>query len=258
MGTSSNRNNKKEISRKHENETPISSDDGILCSKCGEIPEILNVHTDNCKIEFNCKNCGIYEILIGEYFDRLSRNNYFKICRTCKKNDNKNKYYYCFNCKEDTCEKCIKDYHSNHEYIELYKKKTNCLKHNKEFKYFCFDDQENLCDEDINEHQNHKIEVINENYFIDNNINEINKQLQNLIEINNIILNNEEYFITSIKNIGKSLEEGNKRDSKDIKFLLNGFIRGIIISGKAIEELIDKYKIKLNRRDKYLHLYIGD
>ena len=189
MGTSSNRNSENEksinheneISLDHENEISMNLDDGLLCSKCGQIPEILKVHTDNSKIEFNCKNCGIYEILIDEYFDKLSRNNYFKICNSCKKNDSKDKYYYCFNCKEDLCEKCIKDYHSNHENIELDKKKTNCLKHNKEFKYFCFDDLENLCEEDKNEHRNHKIgeisNEINKNYLFDNNIDEINKQL---------------------------------------------------------------------------------
>lgn len=43
----------------------------FLCCKCGKIPEILNVHTDNSKIEFNCKSCGIYEILVDNYFERL-------------------------------------------------------------------------------------------------------------------------------------------------------------------------------------------
>ena len=261
MGTSSSRKNKNKKSIDHENEISINLDDGLLCSNCGEIPEILNVHTDNSKIEFCCKNCGKYEILIDEYIARLSRNNYFKICRSCRKKGSKNKYYYCFNCKGNSCEECIKDYHSGHQYIDLDKKKTICFKHNKKFKYFCFDDQENLCEEDINEHKNHKIEeiskVINNEKLIDNidEINKINKQLKNLIEINNIVLRNEEFFINSIKNIGKSLEEGNKRNSKDIKWLLNGLSRGIEISIKAIEELMNKYQIHLFRKDKYLHLY---
>lgn len=53
-------------------------DEMLLCCKCGEIPEILNVHTDNSKLELKCKNCGIFEILIDKYYDELSKNNYFK------------------------------------------------------------------------------------------------------------------------------------------------------------------------------------
>ena len=64
-----------------------------------------------------------------------------------------------------------------------------------------------------------------EKYLIDSNIEEINRQLQNIIEINNLILNNEEYFIKSIKNIGKSFEEGNNRNSKNGKIIL---LKGLI------------------------------
>ena len=109
MGASSDINDENEIS--YENKIiSYDLDEGILCSKCGEIPEVLNVHTDNSKIEFNCKKCGIYEILIDEYFDRLSKSYYFKKCNFCyyfKKCNfceyqcKKNKYYYCFNCKKD-------------------------------------------------------------------------------------------------------------------------------------------------------------
>ena len=234
------------------------SEESFLCYKCGEIPEILNVHTDNNKIEFKCKNCGIIEILIDKYFDELAENNYFKKCRYCESNDRTIKYYYCFNCKEDFCEKCKDEKHSDHDYIEADKKKAICLKHQREFTYFCFDDQENLCDDDIIFHPNHKIEKISKynDYLTDINIEEINDQLQNIIEINNLILSNEEYFINSIKNIGKSFEEGNKRDSKDIKYLLNGLSKDIDFSNKAIKKLkdIDK-EIKIKRKDKYLHLY---
>ena len=232
------------------------SEDSFLCSKCGEIPEILKIHTDNSKIEFKCKNCGIYEVLIDEYFDALTKKNYFKTCKYCESNDS-SKYYYCINCKEDFCEDCRKKRHSKHEYIDFDKKKTRSLKHNKEFEFFCFDCQENLCKEDKVEHQDHKIEEISKynHYLTDIDFEEINTQLKNIIEINNIILNNEKYFINSIKNIGKSFEDGNKRDSKDIKFLLNGLSKDIEISKKAIKTLDDNYGIKLYRKDKYLHQY---
>ena len=235
------------------------SEEQFLCSKCGEIPEILKVHTDNGKIEFKCKKCGEYEILIDDYYKELSNKKYFKKCKYCGKEDIEIIYYYCTVCKKNFCKQCKENYHSGHECFEVNEKKTKCFKHNKEFKYFCFDDQENFCECDINEHQNHKIEelsnvILNKN-LIDNKIDDINKQLQNLIDINDLILKNEEYFIDSIKNIGTSLKEGNNRDSKDIKCLLNGLSKGIKNSEKAIEALKDEYKIIIFRKDKYLHQY---
>ena len=68
------------------------SEESLLCSKCGEIPEILNVHTDNGKIEIKCKKCGLYEILIDDYYKELSNKKYFEICNYCEKEDI---YYYC-------------------------------------------------------------------------------------------------------------------------------------------------------------------
>jgi transcription elongation factor Elf1 len=53
------------------------------CCKCGNIPEILKIHTDNSKIELNCKICGKYEIFINEYFKELEKNNNFKKCSLC-------------------------------------------------------------------------------------------------------------------------------------------------------------------------------
>jgi hypothetical protein len=233
------------------------SEESILCSKCGGTPEILSVHTDNGKIEINCKNCGVYEILIDDYYKELDKENYFKICSYCDKKGSQNKYYYCFKCEEYYCEECKTTNHSGHECIEADKKKSVCLKHKKEFKYFCFDDQENFCDDDKKFHENHKIEEIKNynNYLTDNKIEEINRQLQNIIEINNLILNNEEYFIKSIKNIGKSFKEGNNRDSKDMKCLLNGLSKDIKLSNEAIEKLKEKNKIYIYRKDKYLALY---
>ena len=245
------------------------SDTNFLCSKCGEIPEVLNIHTDNNKIELKCKICGIYEELIDDYFDGLSKNNYFKICSSCENKgiENNIKYYYCFIEKKDYCESCKNKDHSNHDYIEVDKKKITCLKHKKEFKYFCFDDLENFCEDDKSDihnfHKNHKIGIISENnkpLLDDNTIKEVNEELEKLIKFNNLILNNEEllkkneYFLNSIKNIGKSLEEGNKRDSKDIKFLLNGLSKDIDNSNKALTDFFRAKEILLFRKAKKIPL----
>ena len=98
MGGSSNKINNKII--------PNNLEEEFLCCKCGEIPEILNVHTDNSKIELNCRNCGIYELLIDDYYDGLSEKKYFKECSSCENKGNNKKYYYCLACNNIFCESC--------------------------------------------------------------------------------------------------------------------------------------------------------
>ena len=293
----------------------------FLCCKCGKIPEILKVHTDNSKIEFNCKSCGIYEILVDNYFDRLFQKNYYKncskcrnkgiynkkffycenckinICEICKKDkkdhdehtckvenkrdhyffnrcvycENKNikpnKYYYCLNCKNDICEECKNNCETKdrHQCIDEIEKKFTCLEHNIRFNFYCFDCQENFCEvcENLN-HTNHKymtLEKLTPTLVDDRNeIIKINKELDNLVDLNETILNytdifeyNEDY-LQSIINIGKSFKEGNERNSKDIKCLLKALGQDIQISQVAIESLIDKRSIQLYREEKYIHL----
>jgi len=85
-----------ETMKNYDNEVINNLNNELLCCICGEIPEILNVHTDNCKIELKCKNCGIYEILIDEYYDELSKIHFFRKCKICNKSDN---ITLCKNCK---------------------------------------------------------------------------------------------------------------------------------------------------------------
>jgi Leucine-rich repeat (LRR) protein len=242
----------------------------ILCSKCGNIPIILKAHTDNGKIELECKKCGIYEILIDDYLDELSENNYFKKCNHCECKDINKIYYYCFNCKKDFCENCKNNYHSGHESIEVDQKKKVCIKHKREFKYYCYDDQENFCEEEKEvEHKGHEIKEISAfekdcfiNYCKNNSLGEINEELNKLVKFNDLILKNIEIFkdnklyINSIKNMGESLKEGNKRNSKDIKFLLKEYSQSMEISNKAIEAL--KNKEKLHKIDKNVYLWNKD
>ena len=232
----------------------------LLCSKCGETPEILKIHTDNSKIEFNCKNCGEYEISINNHYDELSKNKFSSDENTSLNN----KEYYCFNCKKNCGEN-----HSGHNCIEIDEKKKKCLEHKEDFKYFCQDCKKNICKKEKESyHENHKIIPINlmTSYIIDNQkkIDDINSALQNIIEFNETILNkaerfkNEDFYVNSIKNMGKSLKEGNERNSKDIKCLFKGLSMGIHNSLKAFEELNNDNKDNkdnhLKRDCKYLQL----
>lgn len=244
-----------------------NSNESLLCSKCGNISEILKIHTDNSKIELNCKNCGEYEILIDDYFSDLSKKNYFKKCSSCENKGINNKYYYCFNCDKDFCEECKNNNnHADHKCIEADQKKNICIKHEKEFQYFCEDDQENFCEiEKHKEHKNHKIITIStlHRFFLDeqNKFKQLNEDLKKIIQFNEIILNkaekyqNEDFYVKSINNMGKSLKEGNNRDSKDIKCFFTGLSEGIKYSLEAIEFLNKKHagkEMNFSRNEKNL------
>ena len=240
----------------------------IICSKCGEIPEILKVHTDNGKIDFNCKKCGKYEQLIDDFIDELSSQKYFKECKDCIQDGLENNYYYCFQCKKDICEKCKKKNHSGHSCIESEKKKTICFNHNEQYKYFCKDCKENICEKEREGRNHEKHEIIEISQMKESNslndniekIKEINQDLKNLIEFNKLlidkaeILQNKDFYINSIKNMGKSFEEGNGRNSKDISFFLDGLSKDIEKSLNSIKKLQEKKKIHLHRDENYLHL----
>lgn len=246
--------------------------DDLLCYKCGEIPEVLKVHTDNCKIELKCKNCGVYEILIEEYFKELSENNYFMNCISC--NGSNRTLYYCYDCMSNFCENCknliFENHNSEHKIIKLNKRKDICPKHSKEFKKFCKICQENFCDDGEQEHKGHDLN--NNNNIVKINPNDVkykdyvkkiekaNEELKKIVNLNKLVLNTENSFennyfhIQSILNLAKSYKDANKRDSKDIKCLLSVLSKDIDKSIKAIEEFSQKRGIPLQRKAKVLEL----
>ena len=234
----------------------------LLCCKCGEITEILDIHTDNSKIEIKCKNCGIYEILIDDYYDELS-----KIKCKCKCNRSHNNIYaYCYECRSILCEKCINSpYHEGHKlFLELDEMEDYCPKHSQQFKYFCNNCQENFCEEEKEtEHNEHDIFEINpkdekyRKYYT--NIKNINEELKKIIGFNQLVLKTGERFqnnyfhLQSVINLGESLKEGSQRISKDTKYLLHGLSKDIKNSDKAREYFEDK-GIHIYRSDKYIDL----
>ena len=220
-----------ETMKNYDNEVINNLNNELLCCICGEIPEILNVHTDNCKIELKCKNCGIYEILIDEYYDELSKIHFFRKCKICNKSDNNT---LCENFK-------------NKFIIELDKKEDFCPKHSEQFKYFCNDCHENFCEKEKEKvHKMHEIIEIDpkdekyEEYY--SNIKKINEEIKRIIEFNKLVLNIGErfknnYFHIKIYIIPQKLSKNNKYiylnkrelDDEDFKY----------ISHKSFNQLIE-------------------
>ena len=264
------------------NEIP---DDQILCPQCELIPEILNVHTDSGHVELKCKYHGIIDMTIKDYYEKmkLSRFNYFNAqCSNinCNKiqNNKEEMFKYCIYCEKDFCPECAanNNCHLKKEgkqkgshidaCIPVNEKKNRCLEHlDSHINSFCIDCEENICDREENKrHKDH--EKINLTKFSDdiqkyqNVIKEKNKMLYDIIRFNNLILNlyrkfSYNYFhIISLINLGKSFEEENKRDPKEIDCMIRGLEKKKKIQNEAIKSLQEQFKIDLNGEEIKLNL----
>ena len=256
-------------------------DDEYLCPYCEKIPEILNIHTDNGKIELKCKEHGIIELTLKEYYNKMKNHSftYFKTkCFNCDKvqNNKDNMFKYCYYCKADFCEKCVnkfkknkKEHHRNHldVCIPVNEKKHKCLEHfNSEISSFCLDCRINICEkESKTKHNGHK--KINLNKLEDDankyikEIKEKNKVLTHIIRYNNIFINSYENFqnnyfhIQNLINIGKALEGENKRNSKELDIMISGLEKRHKIQEKAIKSLKEQFNIKnINCNEEKLSL----
>ena len=87
-----------------------------------------------------------------------------------------------------------------------------------------------------------------------------NKQLNNIIKFNEILMNtfkkyqNNYFYVKSFNNICKSLQREKLRDSKDLKFLFTALNNEIEISDKVIEYFFDEKDLLIERQEENLIL----
>lgn len=225
----------------------------LLCYKCPKIPEILNVNIDNGKIEMKCKHCGIFECDVSKYIDFLKEPNLSQC------NCGKEPLYYCYECKENKCDKC-KNKKTLHHYIKITERKKCLLHYEKDITKFCVDCQENLCSECYKQHKNHKKENISDLKqdisVSEDNIKNENINLKKIKIFNQIIINltkNEK--IKGVKNINDYIKEEQERNSKQIKFLLKSMEIKKKEHEKAIETLQNDKTINIEPKEEKLSLY---
>ena len=218
--------------RKDFNKIP---DDEFICPECDLVPEVLNIHSDNGKIDFLCSKCGEKGISFNDYNSKIntSKYNYFNfVCGKCGETSKNNEiFYYCYDCKKHFCNKCQNEKeHEKHKKIKANEEKNICLNHyQKHFTQFCSDCQENVCPKETKKyHSEHKLQdfkKFQEDFLKYRQIIiEKNRELLIIIKFNKLISNTYEvypdnYFhLKSIINIGKSIEKENLIKSPEIGF----------------------------------------
>ena len=261
--------------------------DQFLCPLCERIPEILNVHSDNGYIELKCKYHGKIAISIHDYYKALKDSlfTYYKTkCDACRKMQSSkgNMFSYCSICKANFCDGCvtkydIKEYRQHCERhldvcFPVNEKNHRCIDHfREEINTYCADCEENVCDkETTTRHRGHNkknlFKIGEDIAKYKNIIIKKNKLLSDIIKFNQLILNSYDKFqynyfhIQSLINLGKSIEEENKRDEQKIEFMISGLEKNIKTQKKAIEALHDdRYlldlsgnEVKLSLRDRNL------
>lgn len=258
----------------YENLKPIDRnqvpEDQFLCPDCHSlIPEILDIHADNKKIEFKCKKCLEIERLSFFYEEELlkSENKYLnEKCDYCGRRsmDNKDVFSYCYDCKKNFCEGCeLSHKNSNVKHTEIIKvseKCNKCLKHfNEKVILFCLDCRINICKKE-KEHENHNIIKLSK--FIENYMNyrEIiikkNIELMEIIKFNQLILNkkiNNFFYSKSLINIGNAFYREKYRDSNDLKLIFNDYANANSNSEKIIKDFKNN-DIIITRNEENLFL----
>lgn len=94
--------------------------DSYSCPYCSSLPEILNFNEINSTIKFKCKKHGENTLLIQDYLDKMI--NWVNISEIKSKNKcsihNDVFAFYCKNCEENICQKCLKELTKHEDHIK--------------------------------------------------------------------------------------------------------------------------------------------
>ena len=254
--------------------------DEFLCPECLQfVPEILNLHVDNKRIDFICSKCNKINKKSLNYQDKLKENNYlYTKCSYCglSSENNGDIFSYCYDCKKDFCDKCEEKHKEEaigHIYIiKINEKNNRCLEHyDEEIINFCTDCGKKICEKSVSDpHKGHtKINLndLNKKYLESIEIiKNKNKELLNIIKFNKTIMNlynkkkNNFLYLKSLKNIANEYKSEKERDSNDLKFVLNDFDNEIKNSEKESETIFKgkEFDFEIQRQEENLLLSKGE
>ncbi len=182
------------------------------CSYCLKIPNIKIFHQDSdLDIDYTCHKIKgsipyeKYNIFFPQIL--LSKTK----CLVCGKYSSETKSFFCVNCKRFFCCDCIEHHNkinTNHIINQIPQSDTKCFIHNRNYNSYCKTCLEDICEECLNYHNSHNI--INYNDLIINDLESINKNIENYESIVNIIYENSLQLIDKIKIMNQRFKNQNK------------------------------------------------
>ena len=240
----------------------------IECPECNE-----NCYLEIKDYRLNFNNCegehSTKEVLLDKYIESKKLNDSKIICNECNKNKNEiefNEFYRCYTCNINLCPSCKIKHNNNHNIFNNADNYIICKEHGEKYTYYCTKCNKNLCFMCKETHpQKHEIKVLNENLIQEDyktNINEFkikieqfNKEIKNLINILNKVMNymellyklynnafycleNKIYNLQIVKNINTIKNYSNNVIINDINKIINE--RKIVNKFKYINDIYEK------------------
>lgn len=255
--------------------------DQYICPECGKVPELISFYSDNGIIQFKCKDKEHKIMKVEDYMVALnnSKFNYFNdSCSTCKKIQHKEIrngkiFLYCYDCQKKFCpthkNKRDEQHTELHDKMCLINQLTErCDIHFDEGKYdqFCLDCQENICKNYSDKiHFKHSIKIFSE---VDKNlleeskeiIRKKNRQLNAIMEFNNLILNtyekhpNNYFHYINLINLAELLKKEDERDPRELENALIEIKNYMKNCEKAIDDFNIKYQTMITNKETRLIL----
>ena len=245
--------------------------DQYLCPFCENVPELVNIFTDNGYVEFKCKEHGNILLTVKQYFEKMNNSefNYLNFkCSNCPKIQKdclrEGIFQFCYECRKVYCLTCSNKTTSHiDKCINVNEMNINCPDHAKEFyRRFCLDDHENVCEKYASKkHRGHKMIKID---YIENIetkiqvIKEKNKILKDLIRFNELILNTYEKFPENyfhkmnVKILADSYEAENNRKPKELESIFKELEMNLKIKENAIKEFKEKHNLEIKGNEEKL------
>ena len=254
--------------------------DQYICPECGKVPVLISFYSDNGIIQFKCKDKEHKIMKVEDYIDALnnSKFNYFNdSCSKCKKIQHKEIrngiFSYCYDCQKKFCpthkNKWDEQHTELHDKMCLINQLTErCDIHFDEGKYdqYCLDCKENICKNYSDKiHFKHSIKNFSE---VDKNlleeskeiIRKKNRQLNAIMEFNNLILNtyekhpNNYFHWINLINLAELLKKEDERDPRELENALIEIKNNMKNCEKPIDDFNIKYQTMITNKETRLIL----